>query len=256
MKLIDASAVCRLVTKGAVLLALAAFSMLGQAVPANTTEAAPGHSAKKTAHVNHTRTKPPEMPPQEPVAIAPMTPEQLPAEPPRVSYENGQLTIDSQNSTLTAVLNAIGHQLGAQLEMPPGAATERVAVYLSGSARQAISALLDGSSLNYVIMGSPENPDGVQKVILTRLLPAPGVPQQQPVAANAPATIQFVAVANVPPPTQGSANQASSLTPGQALDGQLDQPPPGRPGATNPTVGAERQEMDCADLGLPPTCHQ
>ncbi len=256
MKFVDACAVRHLITKCAVLLALSGFPMLGQTVPANATEAATGLSAKKAAHVNHTRAKPAEMPPQEPVAIAPRTPEQLPAEPPRVTFENGQLTIDSQNSTLTAVLNAIGHQLGAQLEMPPGAAAERVAVHLSGSARQTISALLDGSSLNYVIMGSPENPDGVQKVILTRLLPASGVPQQQPAAANAPATIQFVAVANLPPPTRGSANQASSLTPGQTLDGQLDQPPPGHPGPTNPTVGAERQEMDCADLGLPPTCHQ
>ena len=256
MKLIDARAAFHLATKCAVLLALAAFPMLGQTVPANATDAAPGHSAKKAAHVNHTRAKPAVMPPQEPVASAPMTPEQLPAEPPRVIYENGQLTIDSQNSTLTAVLNAIGHQIGAQLEMPPGAATERVAVHLSGSARQAISALLDGSSLNYVIMGSPENPDGVQKVILTKLLPAPGVPEQQPVAANVGLTTQFATVANVPPTAQGSANQAPLLTPVWALDGQLGQPPPGQPGATNPTMGGEQQELDCADLGLPPSCHQ
>ena len=205
MKLIDARAVCRLTMKCAVLLALATLPMLGQTVPANATEAAPGNHAKNAAHVHRTPARPAAMPRQEAVTIAPLTLEQLPAEPPRVIYGNRQLTVDSRNSTLTDVLKAVCNQIGAELDMPPGAADERVAVHLSGSARQTISALLYGSSLNYIIMGSPENPDGVQKVILTKLLPAPGVSEQQPVAANAPATTQSAAIANVPPVAQQAA---------------------------------------------------
>jgi hypothetical protein len=160
---------------------------------------------KNAAHVHRTPARPAAMPRQEAVTIAPLTLEQLPAEPPRVIYGNRQLTVDSRNSTLTDVLKAVCNQIGAELDMPPGAADERVAVHLSGSARQTISALLYGSSLNYIIMGSPENPDGVQKVILTKLLPAPGVSEQQPVAANAPATTQSAAIANVPPVAQQAA---------------------------------------------------
>ena len=54
-----------------------------------------------------------------PRTIPRMWPEQLPAQPPRVSYQNGELTVDSQNSTLGDILNAIRRLTGSQFEMPP-----------------------------------------------------------------------------------------------------------------------------------------
>lgn len=254
MKLIDAGTAFHVTIKCVVLLALA-FPLLGQTALAGDT--VPGRSARRAAHVHHNRAMPVPTPPQQqPVAIVPMTPEQLPAEPPNVIYENGLLTIDSQNSTLAAVLNTIGRQIGAQLEMPPGAANERVAVHLSGSARQAISALLEGSGLNYVIMGSPDNPDAVQTVILTRMLPASGAREPQPLISTPPVTPQPAVVTSAPAPGPIPVAPALPFPAGQALERQQEQPPPGFPGATNQTAGGERQDMDCADLGLPPSCHQ
>jgi hypothetical protein len=128
-----------------------------------------------------------------------MTLEQLPAAAPRVIYGNRQLTIDSQNSTFSDVLKAVCRQIGAELEMPAGAADERVVVHLSGSTRQAIRELLNGSSLNYIIMGSPENPDRVQKLILTKAGFAPSVSQPVLVARG---IIQSAAIANFSPDAQ------------------------------------------------------
>jgi len=231
-------AVRRLSSKCVVLLLLGAFPMLGQAGPANPPHAAPGKAAEKAAPARRTEAGPAVMPSQEPVAIAPLTPEQLPAEPPRVIYKNGQLTIDSQNSTLTAVLNAICRQIGAQLDMPPGAANDRVAVHFSGSARQAISALLDGSSLNYVIMGSPENPDGVQKVILTKVLPASRSTGQEPAAgANGPATAQSVAP---PQYAQDKPLPATGMEPWCQLTPSLDECRPGTGDQTQQQIPPEQ----------------
>jgi len=253
MKPIDAHTAFHVTIKCVVLLALA-FPLVEQTALAGDT--VPGRSARRAAHVNHNRAMPVPTPQQQPVAIAPLTPEQLPAEPPHVIYENGLLRIDSQNSTLAAVLNTIGRQIGAQLEMPPGAANERVAVHLSGSARQAISALLEGSGLNYVIMGSPDNPDAVQTVILTRMLPASGAREPQPVISNPPMTPQPAVVPNALAPAPIPVAPALPFPAGQALERQQEQPPPSFPGTMNQTAGGERQDMDCADLGLPPSCHQ
>jgi hypothetical protein len=95
-----------------------------------------------------------------------MTPEQLPAVAPRVSFRNGVLTVDAENSTLGAVLNAIRRQTGAQIDVPPTGANQRVAAHLSGTPREVIASLLDGSELGYAIVGAPDNPERVQQVIL------------------------------------------------------------------------------------------
>ena len=256
MKLVNVRALFRPMIECAVLLALAVGPVSGQNAPASNSESAHAHSGKRAAHLNHVAIQPVVIPQQESVAMAPLTPEELPAEPPHVTYENGRLTIDSQNSTLAAVLNAIGYQLAAQLDVPPGTANERVAVHLSGSARETIAALLDGSGLNYVIMGSPENPDAVQTVILTKMIPASGTRGQQPAIATAPPIPPLVAVTGGPQPTQVAVPQALPQPVAQIVEEPPIQPPSGVPAATSPAMAGGRQDMDCADLGLPPNCHQ
>src|SRR5581483_8953092 len=46
---------------------------------------------------------------------APLTPAQLPAVAPHVSYQNGQLTILAQNSTLGDILRAVSQQTGVEI---------------------------------------------------------------------------------------------------------------------------------------------
>lgn len=253
MRLLSGSMVCRRTLCGVVLLAFVTSPMLGQRLPAITLDSPQSGVLKRAAHVRPVQPGPV---PAVPVAVAPMTPEQLPAEPPRVTFENGLLTIDSQNSTLAAVLNAVGYQMAAQIEVPPGTANERVAVHLSGAPRETIAAMLEGSGLNYVIMGSPANPDIVQTVILTRMVPATGAREQQAVIASVPVTPQPVPAMSASPPTPISAAQALPLPVAPVVEEPQIQPPAGIPAAANPAMGGGRQDMDCADLGLPPNCHQ
>ena len=119
--------------------------------------------------------------------------------PPQVTYQNGLLTIDARNSTLSQVLRAVQARTGASVEMPSSAANERVMMQVGpGRARDVLNTLLNGSKFDYIILGMADNSDGVQKVIL--------ITRQ-----NAAATV----------------NTAQSSTPGRAQPQY--QPPPDEP---------------------------
>jgi hypothetical protein len=86
---------------------------------------------------------------------------------PEVTMENGQLTIDAPNSTLSDVLSGIHRATGASIE---GASpTERVAVKLGpGTPEQVIAALLRGTPYDYVILGTLGKQEVVARVLLTQ----------------------------------------------------------------------------------------
>jgi hypothetical protein len=105
--------------------------------------------------------------PSQSAPTVPLRPEQMPATPPQVSFRGGQLTISAQNCTLGDILRAVRNQTGAAVEVPANA-TERVAGNFGpGPARDVLSALLNGSHFNYVLLGSATNPDALEHVILT-----------------------------------------------------------------------------------------
>jgi hypothetical protein len=84
-------------------------------------------------------------------------------------FQNGELTIDAANSTLSQVLHAVQQRTGASIEMPAGAGNERVVAQLGpGQPRDVLNTLLNGSKFDYVILGvAGGDPGAVQKVILT-----------------------------------------------------------------------------------------
>jgi hypothetical protein len=84
---------------------------------------------------------------------------------PSVTLDNGMLTIDAPNSTLSDVLSGVRKATGAVIE---GASpSERIAVRLGpGNPRQVIAALLHGTAYDYVILGSQEKQDVVTRVVL------------------------------------------------------------------------------------------
>ena len=91
----------------------------------------------------------------------------MPAQPPQVHYSWGQLTIVAENSTLADILVAVRTQTGAAVEVPPSA-TERVVAHLGPApARDVLTALLNGTHFNYVMIGSPAHPENVERLILT-----------------------------------------------------------------------------------------
>jgi hypothetical protein len=97
----------------------------------------------------------------------PPTPEQMPAAAPQVTFQNGMLTIVSQNSTLGDILRAVHTHTGAIVDIPSNA-TERVVAKLGpGPARDVLASLLNGTHFNYVMLGSISDAHALDRVILT-----------------------------------------------------------------------------------------
>jgi len=107
----------------------------------------------------------PQAPPQ---PVAPPRPEQMTPVAPQVTYQNGQLSIQAQNSTLSSILSAVHARTGARVEMPADTANDRAAVQLGpGNPRDVLASLLQGSRFDYIVIGSPTDPDALSEVILT-----------------------------------------------------------------------------------------
>src|SRR5208282_4250145 len=119
--------------------------------------------------------------PSGPLSQLPM--DQIPATPAKVSYQGGLLTISAQNSTLGEILRDVRKVTGASIEIPSGSgAGERVVTHLGPAApRDVLAGLLNGSSFNYVMLGSSSDPTAVSSVILT---PKPSATGETQTAAN------------------------------------------------------------------------
>ncbi|MGH9539718.1 MAG: hypothetical protein ACRD3H_17470 [Terriglobales bacterium] len=181
------------------------------------------HPARKHA------AKPEAAPPPSPPAPPPPPPtlEQMPAVPPKVSFSNGLLTIVAENSTLADILRAVRNKTGAVVEMPPNA-TERVVTHLGpGPARTVLASLLNGSHFNYVMLGSPNNPEKVDRVILTSKAGAMPTGGTTPPPASTPseATVAAPAMDEAePPPVDASEQPAEDGGENSAQDNQPESP--------------------------------
>ena len=191
------------------------------------------HSAKgkKAAAPEQQVVQPPPPPP---------TPEQMAPVAPNVTYQGGQLTIQSNNATLAQVLRSVQTKTGASFDIPASANSDRVVAQLGpGQPKDVLATLLNGSKFNYIILGSPEQPGSVQKLILTPRQNIPitntaqnRVPQPQP----------------QPEPQQDDDYTPPDPTPVDDNSGAVGQPPPGayRPGFTpnQPTDNGDNQQQD------------
>ncbi|HET8826696.1 MAG TPA: hypothetical protein VFM77_16265 [Terriglobales bacterium] len=121
-------------------------------------------------------------PQQQAAPQPPPTPEHGPSSPAEVTFRNGQLTIVARNSTLSDVLNQVRSKTGASIDMPAAPSSDRVVGQFGpGAPRDVMAQLLNGSHFDYVMVGSPSDPSGLKKVVLTAKMNGPlPAPQQQP----------------------------------------------------------------------------
>jgi hypothetical protein len=124
-----------------------------------------------------------------PTPMQPMSPADMPPAPPQVTFRNGLLTVNAVNSTLASLLTAIRNKTGIEFEGAELAGQDRVAISMGPATEgEVLASILSGSNLDYVVMGRPDSPTIVQKVLLTRRS-RPGaatVANGQPPAANKP----------------------------------------------------------------------
>jgi len=191
--------------------------------PTTSTTAKPHARHRKSVPVAETAPTPPPPPP---------TLEQSPPVAPRVTLQNGQLTIDAPNSTLAQVLRAVQARTGASIDIPGNAASERVVAQLGpGLPRDVLNTLLNGSRFDYVILGVTGDPGGVQKVILT--------PRQGGGAATAVNTAQN----NSPQSVQDEEPGDEGIPVADSSDNEYqnpDQPPPPPGGFRRPMIPGQQ----------------
>ena len=175
---------------------------------------------KPKAPAKQEQPAPPAPAPVEAPPPAELTLEQKPAVPPQVTYENRQLTIVAENSTLADILRAVKVKTGASIELPPNA-NSRVVTHLGpGPSRDILATLLNGTLFNYVLLGTANDPTAVGKIILT---PKPTGPEQQAVAVNNPP--QPYAQQQNYYPTANLPDQSADEV-GSDSDNEAEQPPP------------------------------
>lgn len=86
-----------------------------------------------------------------------------------IQFSNGNLSIHCNNATLSEVLFQIQKVTGAEIAIPSGTEQQKVAGdFGPGTASEVLSDLLNGSGLNFVVVGSESDPNRLRSVILSR----------------------------------------------------------------------------------------
>jgi hypothetical protein len=179
--------------------------------------------------------------PATPASTPASTPANMPAQPAQVTYQDGLLAIHAENSTLADVLTQIQSKTGAQIQVPPGASTERVVIQEGPAPTRAVlDSLLHGSGFDYIIVGSTQDPQSIQRVVLT--------PHVATASTTAPPPAYSARRSQPAPDIQNDDDNTSEqptmpVPPGPPRPG-VQPPQPGQPGQqsqpgqeTNPSSG-------------------
>lgn len=152
---------------------------------------------------------------------------------PKVRVKNGLLTIVAENSTLGQVLDAVKAATGTEIEAPTQGMSERVYINIGpASARDAISALLNGTSFDYVLLGSAQDPGGIHRLVLVSR------------GDSAPRQVETMARSQAPEPS-GVSTQSVAGPDVDAANG-------GDPDSAGPTVASVSTTQIAADSDMQP----
>ena len=206
------------------------------------------HGSKKKATP---QVKPPDPPPAPP---EPLRPEQLPATAPKLSFQDGVLTILAQNSTLGDILRDVHSKTGAQIDVPGGASERVVGQFGPGSPRDVLASLLNGSHFNYVMVGTATDPNSVAQVILT---PRTGG-ETPPSPSESAAAAGQNGIMTVQPPVNGQPFPPRSF-PQPQTQGQVqtnDEPAPDSAEENQDESAQDQDNGDNGDQGAPEQADQ
>ena len=100
---------------------------------------------------------------------APVPNEPAPAPTAKVTYKAGLLMISAENVSLSDVLHEVSTKTGATIEFPEGSASEPVFTNIGpGPVRDILATLLNGTKFNYVMLGSENSSNTLEKIVLTQ----------------------------------------------------------------------------------------
>jgi hypothetical protein len=125
--------------------------------------------------------------PQPETTAAPAPPSEPPSRPPPVMavYEEGALSIAAENATLREIFDSVRESTGAAIDAP--VTVERITVHLGPQPPvELIAALLEGTHLNYAILGGTGPTDRILRIIvLPKAAGGPPNPYSEDVARRA-----------------------------------------------------------------------
>src|ERR1035438_3101613 len=85
-----------------------------------------------------------------------------------VTYQNGLLGIHANKATLSEVLFAVQQRTGAEVSIAAGAEQERVVAEIAPApAPEVLARLLNGSKFNFLILSAVDDPQKLDRVILS-----------------------------------------------------------------------------------------
>jgi len=106
-----------------------------------------------------------------------------PANPPRISYANGELTVVADNSSMADVMSGIERAIGARLDGTQPESERVFGQFGPGSPRDVLNSLLSGSRYDFILVGAIDDPGAVQTIMLS---PHGASPTAGSVAQNQP----------------------------------------------------------------------
>lgn len=113
----------------------------------------------------------------EPVRVEP--------KPLEVTFRDGLLTIHANKATLSEVLYAVQQRTGAEVSISAGAEQEKVVADIGPApAPEVLTQLLNGSKFNFLILNAANNPQQLDRVILSPRPERIITPPPPPVAQN------------------------------------------------------------------------
>lgn len=154
----------------------------------------------------------------------------------RVQFGKGLLEIHARNANLSEVLFQIEKQTGAPIAIPAGTEQDHVVGdFGPAPAGEVLAQLLNGSDLNFVVVGSEADPNLPRSVILSRKSAADAEPVLRytpPAASNIapPADDNSVAPEEIVPPQPDAGalspdrEPSSQQQPTEATPGEIPQP--------------------------------
>jgi hypothetical protein len=206
-------------------------------------------AAKPGAPTQAAPTSAPQITESSPEMLVPLRPSQLPAVAPRISFDAGLLTIVAPNSTLADIFAGIRSVTGVRIETVGGPSADRVAAKIGPAPlRNVLMSLLQGSKLDYVILGSVQDPEKIERVILSPrmaggeataaanqpLRQSAPEPEVEEIESADPAETNFgdenEGFAPAPVPAPGAAPANPNMPPDQQGQPQLQQPGQPQPG--------------------------
>lgn len=175
---------------------LCALPVVAQTDETGAAPAVPATTAPSPVERQNRKTPPKQMvlPPMPSGPLSQLPMDQIPPSPATVTFQGGMLAISAHNATLGEILGEVRKLTGAAIDIPAGlGANERVVTSLGpGAPRDVLAVLLNGSSFNYVMIGSNSDPTAVASVVLMAKPSAAG--ENQP-----PATVAANVYQNSPP---------------------------------------------------------